>query len=185
MAEVKSTYHDIRANVESHFSRLYQHAVRITKEVDEHMDLHGPRTAGRQRRRANAPADEVQESYRPNIAVPFLDHIITELDEQFSGKFILMNVLHDLITYDKEALSFLDIQILVLSCQLNKISLELYTNHFLFRTVNEVLPICRANTIGSMPERTGSFPAAGADGDVPWRLAITRAGGAGGDEVVT
>ena len=64
------------------------------------MDLHGLRTAGRQRNRANAPADEVQESYRRNIAVPFLGHIITELDEEFSGKFILMDVLHDLITYD-------------------------------------------------------------------------------------
>ena len=74
---------------------------------------------------------------------------------------------------------------LVLSCQLNKIGLELYTNHYLFRTVNEVLLSCWANTIGSMPERSGLFPAAGAGKDVPWRLDIIRADGAGGDDVVT
>lgn len=85
--EVKSVYREIRGSVDDHFSRLYQHAVRLAKEVDEHMILSRPRIGGRQQHRANAPAESSEESYRRNIAIPFLDHIIQELDEQFSGTF--------------------------------------------------------------------------------------------------
>ena len=86
MDEVKSTYQDIRANVDAIFSEIFQHAVRLAKEVDEHMILGGPRTAGKQRHRANAPAEDPEGSYRRNTVIPFLDHIITELDAQFSGR---------------------------------------------------------------------------------------------------
>ena len=82
---MKSIYHEIRVRIDEHFSPLYQHAVRLAKEVDEHMVISGPRSAGRQRHRANAPAANPEESYRRNVVVPFLDHIITELDEQVSG----------------------------------------------------------------------------------------------------
>ena len=44
-----------------------------------------PRTTGRQLHRANAPAVDPKEYYQVNVAVPFLDHIISELDGQFSG----------------------------------------------------------------------------------------------------
>ena len=44
-----------------------------------------PRTCIRQRNRPNAEAETVEEWYRVNVAVPFLDHIIVELDSQFSA----------------------------------------------------------------------------------------------------
>ena len=44
-----------------------------------------PRIAERQRHRANAPAVDPKEHYRVNVAVPFFDHIISELDDQFSS----------------------------------------------------------------------------------------------------
>ena len=43
------------------------------------------RTCVRQRNRPNAEAETVEEWYRVNVAVPFLDHIIAELDSQFSA----------------------------------------------------------------------------------------------------
>jgi len=82
---VKSIYHEIREGIDEHFPPLYQHAVHLAKEVDEPMVISGPRSAGMQRHRANVPAANPEESYRRNCAVPFLDHIITELDAQFSG----------------------------------------------------------------------------------------------------
>ena len=39
-----------------------------------------PRTCARQRNRPNAEAETVEEWYRVNVAVPFLDHIIAELN---------------------------------------------------------------------------------------------------------
>ena len=40
----------------------FQHAACLVKEVDEHMIMSGPRTAGKQRRRA-APTENSEESY--------------------------------------------------------------------------------------------------------------------------
>ena len=44
-----------------------------------------PRTCARQRNRPNAEAETGVEWYMVNVAIPFLDHIITELDSQFSA----------------------------------------------------------------------------------------------------
>ena len=49
--EVKSTYQDIRANVDANFSGIFQNVVRLAKKVDEHMILSGSRAAGKQRHR--------------------------------------------------------------------------------------------------------------------------------------
>ena len=44
-----------------------------------------PRQAQRQLHRSNAPAVSVVDYYWKNVAVPFLDHIISNLDERFSS----------------------------------------------------------------------------------------------------
>ena len=44
-----------------------------------------PRNCGRQQHRPNVPQDSIEEWYRVNAAIPFLDHVITELDSQFSS----------------------------------------------------------------------------------------------------
>ena len=80
--EVKSSYQDIRANVDANFCGNFQHAACLVKEVDKHMILRGARAAGRHR---VAPAEDPEESYWRNTVIPFLDHIIIELDAQFSG----------------------------------------------------------------------------------------------------
>ena len=58
--EVKSSYQDIRANVDANFCGNFQQAACLVKEVDKHMILRGPRTAGRHR---VAPAEDPEESY--------------------------------------------------------------------------------------------------------------------------
>jgi len=44
-----------------------------------------PRVCGRQRARCNIPSSTIQTHYRLNVAIPFVDHVINELDQQFSG----------------------------------------------------------------------------------------------------
>ena len=43
-----------------------------------------PRNCARQRHRPNAHIETIEDWYRINVAVAFLDHIIQELESQFS-----------------------------------------------------------------------------------------------------
>lgn len=44
-----------------------------------------PRSCSRQRNRPNAATDSIEKWYKINVAIPFLDHITTELNSQFSS----------------------------------------------------------------------------------------------------
>ncbi|KAK3737215.1 hypothetical protein QZH41_011272, partial [Actinostola sp. cb2023] len=53
--------------------------------VSDIQNTYIPRVAVRQQHRANAPAASPKDYYRINLGVPFLDHIISQLDERFSS----------------------------------------------------------------------------------------------------
>ena len=44
-----------------------------------------PRRCGRQRHWDNVPAEDPKEYYKRSITIPFLDHLLTQLEERFSG----------------------------------------------------------------------------------------------------
>ena len=83
VTEVKATYKRLRANLPTHFDEIYDQAVTMAEKVG--VAPTAPRIAERQRHHANAPAVDPKEHYRVNVAVPFFDHIISELDDQFSS----------------------------------------------------------------------------------------------------
>ena len=83
VTEVKATYKRLRANLPTHFDEIYDQAVTMAEKVG--VAPTAPRIAERQQHRANAPAVDPKEHYRVNVAVPFFDHIILELDDQFSS----------------------------------------------------------------------------------------------------
>ena len=58
-------------------------------EMAENVDVvpSKPRTVGRQRHRVNTPAPSPYLHYRRNIYQPPLSHLISELDDMFTGKF--------------------------------------------------------------------------------------------------
>ena len=64
------------------FAHVYTHVVWVARNVNVDPTL--PRVVGRQIHRCNAPADN-PEQYQRNVAVPLINHIKAELDEQFSG----------------------------------------------------------------------------------------------------
>ena len=43
-----------------------------------------PRNCAKQRQRLNADAENTENWYRINVAIPFMDHILQELDSKFS-----------------------------------------------------------------------------------------------------
>ncbi len=63
--------------------KVYLQAERMGESVN--VDPSKPRSCARQRNRPNAAAENIEDWYRINVAIPFIDHIITELDSQFSG----------------------------------------------------------------------------------------------------
>ena len=77
------TYQAIGGKMEGHFGRVYEHAARVAEALNVQPST--PRVVGRQIHRTNAPADTPEEHYRRNVAVPFINHIHTEIESQFSA----------------------------------------------------------------------------------------------------
>ena len=80
--EVSQMFKDERQNIESGFSKIYDHAIRIAEKIGTPAEM--PRIASRQRHRSNTEASNPLEYYKRNVAIPFLDHIIAFIDQQFS-----------------------------------------------------------------------------------------------------
>ena len=80
--EVKDVHQSLRETVANDFTKIYDQAVRMADKVD--VQPAKPRTARRMRNKANAPAESVQEHFLRNVAIPFLDHVVTDLEARFS-----------------------------------------------------------------------------------------------------
>ena len=80
--EVRQFYKEIRGNVDMEFHKVYTQAERMAAAVD--VEPRKPRSCARQRHRPNTDSKTIEEWYQINAALPFLDHIMTELDEHFS-----------------------------------------------------------------------------------------------------
>jgi hypothetical protein len=63
------------------FVIIYRRATGIAASLEVEPSL--PRTAGKQKHRANAPSKTPEEYYRKNIYLPFVDHIIQHLATRF------------------------------------------------------------------------------------------------------
>ena len=75
-------YKELRKSLQDDFQEIFEQAVNMA--ADMNIEPAKPHTAGRQKNRANAPSDSIQEYYLRNMAFPFLDHIVSELQGQFS-----------------------------------------------------------------------------------------------------
>ena len=83
VTEVTQVYRKLRDDVVVHFGRCYAQAVRMAEKIGTTPDM--PRIAKRQIHRSNTPAATPEEYYRLNLAIPFLDHISNEFEQQFTG----------------------------------------------------------------------------------------------------
>lgn len=79
---IKDVYKQERRKVQVGFQAIYDQSVRLAEKVGTIPSM--PRITGRQQHRSNATAESVFEYFKKNAAIPFLDHIISDLDEQFS-----------------------------------------------------------------------------------------------------
>ena len=84
IVDIKSLYKEYRQNITDEYHVIFQHAIRMAEAVNTQPSQ--PRVAGKQMHRQNTKADTPEEYYLKNLGIPFTDHLIMELDEQFSGK---------------------------------------------------------------------------------------------------
>ena len=81
--DIRKVYKNERDNVDGGFQIIYDQAVRMADKVG--CIVSAPRTVGRQQHRSNVSSITPIEHYKRNVAIPFLDHVLTHLNEQFSS----------------------------------------------------------------------------------------------------
>jgi hypothetical protein len=82
--EIQDVYKQQRDEIVTVFATIYHQAVVMAEKVGT--EPVQPRCTGRQQHRSNVSSSSVEQYYRLNLAVPFLDFIVIELDSQFSGR---------------------------------------------------------------------------------------------------
>ncbi len=64
-------------------SQWYSMAVTLAESLD--VPIQKPRTTSRQRNRNNAPSTSTEEYFRRSVTIPFLDHMVAELQSRFAS----------------------------------------------------------------------------------------------------
>ena len=80
---VFSDIKDVRLKIEEKHAKWFQEACQISEKLD--ITVQKPRTCQVQRNRANTPAETVEDYDRRNLTMPFLDHLINELEVRFGS----------------------------------------------------------------------------------------------------
>lgn len=70
-----------RNNIDDEFSEWFKEASELAESVGGVVSK--PRVSRRQQHRNNAPAETPEGYYRKNVAIPFLDHLLQEMETRF------------------------------------------------------------------------------------------------------
>ena len=81
--DVRGTLMTRRKKCEKSFNKIWLEAQKMAKQAD--IELKCPRTTRHQAHRGNIEASTPEEYYRLNAFIPFLDYMLTQLDDRFSS----------------------------------------------------------------------------------------------------
>ena len=82
ISSIVTFYRSFRQNIDNNFY-IFEHTKRMATVVN--VEPSKPRSCSRQRNRPNVVACTVEEWYKINVAIPFIDHIISDLESHFSS----------------------------------------------------------------------------------------------------
>ncbi len=91
IASTTTTYKEERKNVDSGFDTIYTQSVRMADAVGTTVGM--PRITGRQQHRSNPESTSPFDYFKKTLAIPFLDHIISSLESQFSESAVIASTL--------------------------------------------------------------------------------------------
>jgi len=83
IAMLKQVSQDARSDIETQFKMLFTNASRCAQKHNVLVSIH--RRCSRQTAHENHPGSTSEECYRQSLAVPFLDHLISEIDTRFTS----------------------------------------------------------------------------------------------------
>jgi hypothetical protein len=81
VGEVMTVYKSERSNVDEGFLPVYRQSLILADKVG--INPSTPRIVQRQKHRSNSSAESVLDYFKHNVVIPFLDHIISNLDDRF------------------------------------------------------------------------------------------------------
>ena len=84
--DVRAVYVDIRTNMDESFAGVFEKAVEVAEVIG--VEPAKPRVAKRQTERSNNPSTTVEEHYRVNLAIPFIDHILENINTKFDESYL-------------------------------------------------------------------------------------------------
>ena len=87
VTSLKQVLTDARTDVENQFHIIFDKASRQAAEYD--VQVKTPRTCSVQATRDNQPSQNAEEYYRRPLAFPFLDHLVTEIENRFDSHSVM------------------------------------------------------------------------------------------------
>lgn len=74
----------LRENVDNYSQRIFQHSMRIAEQSDISVLI--PRVVQRQQHRSNPEFTSAEDFFKKTIAIPFLDHLISDVSSRFTNQ---------------------------------------------------------------------------------------------------
>ncbi|CAN7939811.1 unnamed protein product [Ixodes hexagonus] len=90
--DVEAAVQELR---QSGISTVFQAAISMAEAAN--VEIRMPRVTSRQRHRQNIPAIDVEDYFRLSLFLPFLDHLITQLDDRFKKHRSTLELLSSLL----------------------------------------------------------------------------------------
>ena len=81
ISSLRKAFEDMRVEVDDRHHRLYEEAVQLAAKVG--IQPSRSRTVQRQIHRRNLPASSVQQYYKTNLTIVFLDHSLQQIQLRF------------------------------------------------------------------------------------------------------
>ncbi|XP_071168482.1 52 kDa repressor of the inhibitor of the protein kinase-like [Mytilus edulis] len=78
---VKEALQDVRDNIGEFHAKWYSEILKMADDLD--VTQSKPRICGRQTTRSNVPCESTEDYYKKTIAIPLLDHMLTEMNSRF------------------------------------------------------------------------------------------------------
>ena len=101
---LKTLASTMRQNIDHFHSTWYAEAITLSMKVN--VDETKPRTCNRQSNRPNQPAENTSDYFKRSVTIPFIDHLINQLDIRFDDS--TMIAYHGLAVVPAKLISYLN-----------------------------------------------------------------------------
>ena len=79
---MQSHFHDIRSNIDTFHNEWYSNVTKLAEKVQLQESV--PHSCNRQIFRDNQPYKNLSDYFKCSITIPLVDHVLTQLNSQFS-----------------------------------------------------------------------------------------------------